>query len=105
MKLGYPTKEEEIKIIKLLLTGSTKEKARAKKTIIHMGDYLVAGVVSKYINSQVSFNELFKTGRVGYTKALKNYLINDSYKMKAKFGTYATWWIREEIIKCLAKQK
>jgi len=61
---------------------------------------LVISIAKKYSNHGVSFLDLIQEGNIGLMKAVDKF----EYRRGYKFGTYATWWIRQAITRAIADQ-
>jgi RNA polymerase primary sigma factor len=59
---------------------------------------LVVSIAKKYRNRGLPFADLIQEGNRGLMRAVDKY----EHKMNFKFGTYATWWIRQGITRALA---
>jgi RNA polymerase primary sigma factor len=68
--------------------------------LIKSNSRLVISIAKKYSNRGVPFLDLIQEGNIGLMRAAKRY----DYRRGYKFGTYATWWIRQAVGRALAEQ-
>ncbi|MGM0508655.1 MAG: sigma-70 family RNA polymerase sigma factor [Fusobacteriota bacterium] len=96
---NYPllTKEEEIELSKRNLDGDTE----AHNKLINSNLRLVVSIAKKYNSHGVSFLDLIQEGNIGLMKAVNKF---DPTK-DIRFSTYATWWIRQSILRFLTSTK
>lgn len=92
------TKREEIELGRKIQEGSPSEKEEAKKKLVQANLRLVVSIAKKYIGQGVLFMDLVQEGSVGLIKAAEKY----DYKKNFKFSTYATWWIKQTIIRAIS---
>ena len=91
------TKFEEQELSKRCLAGD--EDARQELTETNLR--LVIKIAKIYIGSGVPFLDIIQEGNVGLIQAASRY----DYRKNAKFSTYASWWIRQAIIRFINANK
>jgi RNA polymerase primary sigma factor len=116
------TREEEVELAKRVERGrearrqlarngrDAQERARlellieqgkeAREHLIKANTRLVVSVAKKYRGHGLPFLDLIQAGNVGLIKAADKF----DYRRGNKFGTYATWWIRQSITRSLSQQ-
>ena len=92
------TKEEEFELGKLIQEGSPKERVFAKNKLVQANLRLVVSIAKRYIGQGVLFMDLVQEGSLGLIKAAEKF----DYKKNFKFSTYATWWIKQTIIRAIS---
>lgn len=116
------TREQEIELAKRMERGqeaerelarnshSQKKRAKLERTIsdgeaarehlIKANTRLVVSIAKRYRGQGMSFLDLIQAGNIGLIKAADKF----DYRRGNKFGTYATWWIRQSIARTLKQQ-
>lgn len=77
---------------------SAKGDKNAKKKLIQANLRLVVSIAKKYTGQGVLFLDLVQEGSLGLIRAADRY----DYKKGFKFSTYATWWIKQTIVRAIA---
>lgn len=72
----------------------------AREVLIKANTRLVVSIARRYIGHGVPFLDLIQEGNLGLMKAVEKY----EYQRGFRFSTYATWWIRQSIIRAIADQ-
>jgi len=72
----------------------------ARQHLIEANLRLVVSVAKRYNNRHLAFLDLIQEGNRGLIRAVEKF----NYKLRFKFSTYATWWIRQAINRAIADQ-
>ena len=88
--------EEEIELAKRIEQGDEE----ARQQLANANLRLVVNIAKKFTNRGMPFLDLISEGNLGLMRAVEKF----DYKLKYKFSTYATWWIRQSITRSIADQ-
>lgn len=92
IKLLKPAEERELG--KLITQGDIN----AKRKLVKANLRLVVSIAKKYTGQGVLFLDLVQEGSLGLIRAAERF----DYKKGFKFSTYATWWIKQTIVRAIA---
>jgi RNA polymerase primary sigma factor len=90
--------QEEKRLGKLIKEGPRDQAEIAKRKLIQANLRLVVSIAKKYIGQGILFMDLVQEGSLGLIRAAEKY----DYTKEFKFSTYATWWIKQTIIRSIS---
>ena len=90
------TREDEVRLSKRIEAGDQ----RAKEELAEANLRLVVSIAKKYRGCGLPFLDLIQEGNLGLMKAIEKFDYTKGYK----FSTYATWWIRQAILRAITNR-
>ena len=90
------TAEQEKEIAQRVAEGDEE----AKNILTTSNLRLVVSIARKYLNSGLSIQDLIQEGNMGLMHAVEKF----DYTRGFRFSTYATWWIKQSMIRAIADQ-
>jgi RNA polymerase primary sigma factor len=72
----------------------------ARARLIRANTRLVISIANRYRGQGVPFLDLIQEGNLGLMKAVEKF----DHRRGTKFGTYATWWIRQSVSRAVPTQ-
>jgi RNA polymerase primary sigma factor len=89
---------EELTALLRVLEKRHEAYKQARRELAEGNLRLVVAIAKRYRGRGLSFADLIQEGNRGLMRAVDKY----EHRMGFKFGTYATWWIRQGITRALA---
>ena len=89
---------EEKELGKQIKEGEKKQADIAKRKLVQANLRLVVSIAKKYVGQGVLFMDLVQEGSLGLIKAAERF----DYSKNFKFSTYATWWIKQTIMRAIS---
>lgn len=83
-----------------LIVKAQEGDEESRRCLIEANLRLVVSIAKNYRNQGMDFVDLIQEGNIGLHRALEKF----SPERGFRFGTYATWWIREAITRSLSNK-
>ena len=96
MNRALMTPEELFALVKVL-RKRRRAYQKVRRELAEANLRLVVSIAKNYRNRGLPFSDLIQEGNRGLMRAVDKY----EWRLKFKFGTYATWWIRQGITRAL----
>lgn len=91
--------EEEIELARTMTHGGIPSRD-ARERMIRSNLRLVISIAKRYTNIGLPFSDLVEEGNIGLMRAVDKF----NYRRGYRFSTYASWWIKQAIMRALSNQ-
>jgi RNA polymerase primary sigma factor len=94
------TRDQEQEVGKAILEGTPPERLRALERMVNCNLRLVVSIARQYLHRGVPLSDLIQEGNIGLMRAAEKF----EYHRGFKFSTYASWWIRQAVVRAIESQ-
>jgi len=98
MMLEARCQPDELSRLVAVMQNRRRMYQKARRDLAEGNLRLVVSIAKRYRSRGLPFSDLIQEGNRGLMRAVDKY----EWRLKFKFGTYATWWIRQGITRALA---
>jgi RNA polymerase primary sigma factor len=94
------TREGEIELSQQMESEDMKVRAAAREKMVQSNIRLAISIAKKYQNRGCDFDDLVQESTLGLMRAVDRF----DWRRGFKFSTYATWWIRQSVMRHITLQ-
>ena len=94
------SREDEVRLASTMIEGTPREAEQAKEDLTKANLRLVVSIARQYSYRGMPLGDLIQEGNMGLIRAVEKF----DHTKGFKFSTYASWWIRQSIIRAIESQ-
>ncbi|MCH7945139.1 MAG: sigma-70 family RNA polymerase sigma factor [Armatimonadetes bacterium] len=95
-RISLLTKDQELRAAQCAAGGCEA----CRQLLIESNLRLVVSIAKKYVGRGLSLQDLLQEGNVGLMKAVEKF----DWSRGCRFSTYATWWVRQAVMRAISEQ-
>lgn len=97
---GLLTREDEVELAQKMESKDLRIREAARSRMVQSNIRLAISIAKKYQNRGCEFEDLVQESTLGLMKAVDRF----DWRRGFKFSTYATWWIRQSVMRHITLQ-
>jgi len=92
--------KKRLRTVRQTISEARVDLEQAKDSLVQRNLRLVVDIAKRFVGRGMSLLDLVQEGNIGLMRAAERF----QYQKGFKFSTYATWWVRQGILRALSDQ-